>query len=307
MRIAFLGTPEFAVPSLQKLIDRKDELMVFTQPDRPVGRKAVLTPPPVKLLAQSYGIPVFQTEKIRSDEGVAALQSFAPDAVVTAAFGQLLSAKNLSIPRLGTINVHASLLPKYRGASPIQAAILNGDAMTGVTTMFTDIGMDTGDILLQRTAEISITDTYETLSQRLSHIGAGLLGDTLELLQSGCLCRIPQNNDEATTCHMIKKDDGRLCFDHSAFAVYNRIRAFNPWPAAYAFLEGQQLKIWQAALTGIESSALPNGTLQVIDRKLYVRCGDGMLEIVALQLPGKKKLSSEQFILGYPVDGKQLL
>ena len=307
MRIAFLGTPEFALPVLQALIDRGEELAVFTQPDRPVGRKAVLTPPPVKVLAMQHGIPVFQFEKIRSAEGVAALEAFMPELMVTAAFGQLLSAKNLAVPKYGTINVHGSLLPKYRGASPIQTAILNGDAVSGVTTMFTDIGMDTGDMLLKREVVIDSDDTYETLSDKLSHAGAELLTETLDRLASGTLKRIPQNNDEATVCHLITKQDGILRFDVASKAVHDRVRAMNPWPTATAQLDGQPLKIWQTAPSQLNTPALPFGTLTVVDRRLYVQCKDGLLEIVSLQAPGKKRMDARNYLLGCPLDGKRLL
>ena len=307
MRIAFLGTPEFALPVLQALIDRGEELAVFSQPDRPVGRKAVLTPPPVKVLAMQHGIPVFQFEKIRSAEGVAALEAFMPELMVTAAFGQLLSAKNLAVPKYGTINVHGSLLPKYRGASPIQTAILNGDAVSGVTTMFTDIGMDTGDMLLKREVVIDSDDTYETLSDKLSHAGAELLTETLDRLASGTLKRIPQNNDEATVCHLITKQDGILRFDVASKAVHDRVRAMNPWPTATAQLDGQPLKIWQTAPSQLNNPALPFGTLTVVDRRLYVQCKDGLLEIVSLQAPGKKRMDARNYLLGCPLDGKRLL
>ena len=306
MRIAFLGTPEFALPVLQALIDRGDTLAVFTQPDRPVGRKAVLTPPPVKILALQHGIPVFQFEKIRSPEGAAALKAYAPDLMITAAFGQLLSAENLSIPRLGTINVHGSLLPKYRGASPIQTAILNGDAITGVTTMFTDIGMDTGDMLLKRETEILPNDTYGTLSNRLSVIGAELLTETLDALEAGTLERIPQNNDEATVCRLIKKEDGKIDFAAPAADVHNRVRAMNPWPIAYGMLNGQALKIYETAPTARTDEA-PVGTLCCEKKRLYVRCGDGWLEILALQAPGKKRMCADSYLCGCDVQGMRLL
>lgn len=307
MRIAFLGTPEFALPVLQALIDRGETLAVFTQPDRPVGRKAVLTPPPVKVLAQQYGIPVFQFEKIRSAEGVAALSAFSPDLMVTAAFGQLLSAANLAIPRLGTINVHGSLLPKYRGASPIQTAILNGDAVTGVTTMFTDIGMDTGDMLLKREEPILPDDTYETLSARLSQIGASLLIETLDALIAGTLVRIPQNNAEATVCRLIRKEDGKLHFSDSCRAVRDRIRAMNPWPIAFALLDGQPLKVYEAADCETDWGDAPAGTLRCEKQRLYVRCADGWLEILSLQAPGKKRMCSQSYLCGCDLGGKTLL
>ena len=246
---------------MQTLIDRGDTIAVFTQPDRPVGRKAILTPPPVKVLAQSHGIPVFQFEKIRSAEGVDALSAFAPDLAVTAAFGQLLSADNLAIPKFGTINVHGSLLPKYRGASPIQTAILNGDTMTGVTTMFTDIGMDTGDILLKKEIAIDPDDTSETLSKKLSEAGALLLKETLSRLEAGTLVRIPQNNDEASKCRLIRKEDGKLDFSKTTQQVHNRVRAMNPWPVSFASLDGQPLKFFETQLCDLAPDALPIGTL----------------------------------------------
>ena len=306
MRIAFLGTPEFALPSLQALIDRGDTLAIFTQPDRPVGRKAVLTPPPVKVLAQTHHIPVFQFEKIRSEDGVEALTAFSPDLMVTAAFGQLLSAKNLAIPRLGTINVHGSLLPRYRGASPIQAAILNGEAVTGVTTMFTDIGMDTGDMLLKAEVPIDADDTYETLSDKLANVGAALLLKTLGQLEAGTLVRIPQNPNEATICHVLKKQDGMLDFSQAKKQVHNRVRAMNPWPTGTAMLDGQPLKIWQTRLCENDSVLYPIGSLSVQDGHLCVQCADGLLEIVSLQLPGKKRMAAEDFLRGAHLDGKQL-
>ena len=305
MRIAFLGTPEFALPVLQALIDRGDTLAVFTQPDRPVGRKAILTPPPVKVLAEQHAVPVYQFEKIRSGEGVAALKEYAPDLMVTAAFGQLLNAENLSIPKYGTINVHGSLLPKYRGASPIQTAILNGETITGVTTMFTDIGMDTGDILLKQEVAISLSDTYETLSDKLSKAGAELLMETLTRLENGTLQRVPQDHTQATVCHLIRKSDGIMHFDESCLQNHNRVRAMNPWPTATAMLDGQPIKIWDTRLTD-DHASLPLGTLTEKAGKLFVQCADGLLEIISLQAPGKKRMDAASFLRGYPVIGKQL-
>ena len=305
MRIAFLGTPEFALPSLQALIDRGDTLAVFTQPDRPVGRKAVLTPPPVKVLAERHGIPVCQFEKIRSREGVEALTAFAPDLVVTAAFGQLLSAKNLAIPRFGTINVHGSLLPKYRGASPIQSAIIAGESETGVTTMMTDIGMDTGDILLKEATPIDPDETYEQLSGRLSELGADLLLKTLAALESGALTPIPQDPGEATVCHMLTKEDGHIDCKKSRKVVHDLVRGTNPWPCAFALLDGQPLKIFETKCTEETFSDAP-GTLRERSGRLYLCCADGALEIVSLQASGKKRMDAATFLRGCALDGKTL-
>jgi methionyl-tRNA formyltransferase len=205
MKIAFLGTPEFALPSLDMLYQSGHELGVFTQPDRPVGRHAVLTPPPTKAYALEHSIPVFQFEKIRLPEGVEALKAFAPDLMVTAAFGQILSAENLAIPKYGCINVHGSLLPKYRGAAPIQWAIINGETETGITTMMTDVGMDTGDILLVDRVSIGENETAGELFERLSVLGAETLKRTITALEAGTLVRIPQVESQATKCPCLKK------------------------------------------------------------------------------------------------------
>ncbi len=303
MRIAFLGTPEFALPSLQALIDRGDTLAVFTQPDRPVGRKAILTPPPVKVLAEQHGIPVFQFEKIRSTKGLETLEAFAPDLTVTAAFGQFLSAKNLAIPRLGTINVHGSLLPKYRGASPIQSAIIAGETVTGVTTMMTEIGMDTGDILLKAETPVDENETYGELSERLSVIGADLLLQTLDRLENGTLSRTPQNPQEATVCHTLSKEDAHLDCSLCAETVHNLVRGTNPWPCAFAMLDGQALKIFETRKTAETFSDAP-GTLRERNGKLYLCCSDAALEIISLQASGKKRMDTAAFLRGCPLDGK---
>ena len=305
MRIAFLGTPEFALPSLSALIDRGDTLCVFTQPDRPVGRKAVLTPPPVKALALEHGIPVFQFEKIRSAQGREAMEAFYPDLCVTAAFGQLLSAKNLAIPRLGTINVHGSLLPKYRGASPIQSAIIDGCSETGVTTMMTDVGMDTGDILLTRKTPIGPDETYGELSERLAKIGADLLLETLDALEAGTLERVAQNDDEATRCPMLSRESGRIDFSRPAKAVHDLVRGTNPWPNAFAMLDGQPLKLFVTRRTDEAFDGAP-GTLVVQDGRLYVCCGEGALEILELQASGKKRMAACDFLRGKPLSGLRL-
>ena len=303
MRIAFLGTPEFALPSLSALIERGDTLAVFTQPDRPVGRKAVLTPPPVKVLAESRGIPVYQFEKIRLPEGRAAMEAFAPDLCVTAAFGQFLSSKNLAIPRLGTINVHGSLLPKYRGASPIQSAIIAGEAVTGVTTMLTDIGIDTGDMLLKAETEIGENETYGELSERLAVLGAELLLKTLDLLENGTLTRVPQDPEAATVCHLLTKEDAHIDCAKSAKTVHDLVRGTNPWPCAYALLDGQPLKLFETRRTEASFPDAP-GTLRERDGKLYLCCADGALEVLSLQASGKKRMDAATFLRGCPLDGK---
>ena len=305
MRIVFLGTPEFACPTLAALIERGDDLCVFTQPDRPVGRKAILTPPPVKQLALAHAIPVYQFERIRCPEGVEAMERFMPDLCVTAAFGQLLSKKNLEIPKYGTINVHGSLLPKYRGASPIQSAIINGESVTGVTTMLTEVGMDTGDILLRKEMPIGPDETYAELSDRLAVLGAELLIETLHRLEAGTLSQTPQNEAQATVCHILTKDDGKIDFHQSAQSVHDLVRGTNPWPSAFAYLDGAPLKIWGTRRSELPVCAAP-GTLIVRENRLYVCCADALLEIVSLQGSGKKRMNTDAFLCGCSLNGKVL-
>ena len=308
MRIAFLGTPEFALPSLEMLRTSGHTLALFTQPDRPVGRHAKLTPPPTKAYALEHGIPVYQFEKIRLPEGVAALKDFAPDLMVTAAFGQLLSAENLAIPRLGCINVHGSLLPKYRGAAPIQWAIINGETVTGITTMMTAIGMDTGDILLVDRLAIDPDETAGELFARLSVLGAETLRRTIAALEAGTLHRIPQDETQATKCPMLKKEHGKLDFSQSAASVHNRVRGTNPWPGAYALLDGEVLKIHQTQKTDQPVGEEPLGILKGSAKSgLFVRCADGWLEIVELQATGGKRMRAKDYLLGRSLEGKVLL
>lgn len=308
MRIAFLGTPEFALPSLDMLYCSGHTLAVFTQPDRPVGRHATLTPPPTKAFALEHGIPVFQFEKIRLPEGVAALKEFAPDLMVTAAFGQLLSAENLAIPKYGCINVHGSLLPKYRGAAPIQWAIIDGEAETGITTMMTAIGMDTGDILLVDHVAIDPDETAGELFERLSIVGADTLRRTIASLEAGTLVCIPQDESLATKCPMLKKEHGKLDFSQSAKSVHNRVRGTNPWPGAYAMLEECVLKIHKTKRSDRTIGDEPVGLLTGTNRTgLFVRCADAWLEILELQAVGSKRLGAREFLAGKPLEGKVLI
>jgi methionyl-tRNA formyltransferase len=244
MRLIFMGTPEFAVPSLKALVGAGHEvLLAVTQPDRPVGRRAVLTQPPVKIAAESLQIPVFQHERIRRREPREFLASLAPDLFVTAAFGQILSPKLLCVPRLGTVNVHASLLPKYRGPAPINWAIVNGEKMSGVTTMLSDEGIDTGRMLLRAQTEIGSDEGAEALTERLSEIGAKLLLQTLEGLEEGKLAPQVQDESEMSYFPMLKREDGALDFSQGCEMVYNRVRGLNPWPGTFAATAYGHLKI----------------------------------------------------------------
>lgn len=307
MKIAFLGTPEFALPSLDMLRENGHTLAVFTQPDRPSGRHAAPVPPPTKAYAAAHGIPVFQFERIRLPEGVAALKAFAPDLMVTAAFGQILSAENLAVPKYGCINVHASLLPKYRGAAPIQWAIINGETETGVTTMMTDVGMDTGDILLCDHASIGENETADELFSRLSVLGAKTLERTIASLEAGTLERTPQDEALATKCPMLKKEHGKLDFTQTAQSVHDRVRGTNPWPGAYALLDGQTVKIHRTLKTAQNFGPAAFGSLRGSAKTgLFVRCGDGWLEIAELQLPGKRRMDAKTCLMGRPLEGRVL-
>jgi len=308
MRIAFLGTPEFALPSLDMLRISGHTLAVFTQPDRPVGRHATLTPPPTKAYALAHGIPVFQFEKIRLPEGVDALKAFSPDLMVTAAFGQLLSAENLAIPEFGCINVHGSLLPKYRGAAPIQWAIIDGETETGITTMMTAIGMDTGDILLVDKLAISPDETAGELFERMAVLGAVTLKKTIAALEAGTLVRIPQDEAQATKCPMLKKEHGKLDFSASAEAVHNLVRGTNPWPGAYALLDGEPLKIHKTRRSDNPVGDEPLGILKGNAKSgLFARCADRWLEILELQATGGKKLFAKDYLAGKTLEGKVLI
>ncbi len=307
MRIAFLGTPEFALPTLEMLAGSGHTIAVFTQPDRPVGRHGKLTPPPVKAFALQHGIPVYQFERIRSEDGINALASFAPDLMVTAAFGQLLSQANLDIPKHGCINVHGSLLPRYRGAAPIQWAVINGEKETGITTMLTDIGMDTGDILLQQATTILPDETAGELYDRLAVMGAEVLKSTLHALEAGTITRIKQDESAATKCPMLKKEHGKIDFLRTAEQVHNLVRGVNPWPGAYALWNGEPVKIWKTARTALANPGLPNGTCTGDAKQgLFVQCSDGLLEILELQAPGGKRMDGKTFLRGKPLSGAVL-
>ncbi len=309
MRIAFLGTPEFALPSLQMLIDAGHTLCVFTQPDKPQGRHAVLTPPPVKSLAQQYGIPVYQPSRMRDAEGLEPLRAFGPDLMVTAAFGQILSAGNLSVPQYGCINVHGSLLPKYRGAAPIQWAVINGESITGITTMLTNVGLDTGDILLTRQLPILPDETAGELYARMAELGANVLKETIEMLVNGTLVRTPQEEGKATKCRMLKKEDGKLVFSLPAQSVHNRVRGVNPWPGAYAYMENgmDTLKIWRTRMAKGCPAGEPGMLHGDEKRGLFVSCADGVLEILELQAAGGKRMEAKAYLRGKPLAGLKLV
>lgn len=304
MRIAFLGTPDFALPSLQMLIDEGHDIVVFTQPDKPKGRKQELTPPPVKVLAQQNGIEVFQPVKISSEEGQKLLKDAAPELMVTAAWGQLLSAANLSVPKYGCINVHGSLLPKYRGAAPIQRAIIDGEKVTGVTTMLTDVGLDSGDILLKKELAIGENETAGELFDRMAVEGARLLKETIDGLIGGSIKPVPQDEALATKCRMIKKEDGKIDFTLSSQRIHDLVRGTDPWPGAFALVDGEVLKIWETRMCDM-AAGKPGEVLVANDKQgLFVSTGDGAIEITSLQFPGGKRMSAKDALRGKPLMGK---
>lgn len=304
MRIVFMGTPEFAVPSLRALLDNGYEVVgAITQPDRPAGRGHKLTPCPVKLLAQERGVQVFQFEKIKNPEGVECLRALKPDLVVTAAFGQLLSREILEIPQYGTVNVHASLLPKYRGSAPINWCILSGEKVAGVTTMLTDVGMDTGDMLLKAQTDIGELETAGELTQRLSEIGAKLLIDTLKFYPNGGLKSVPQNEAEASYQPMLTKEMGRIDWTKSAQEISCQVRGLNPWPCAYTENGDGRLKIYLARPCDAEGDAEP-GCVAVSSAKegLKIACGDGWLEVLEMQAPNAKRMSAKAYLQGKRIE-----
>jgi methionyl-tRNA formyltransferase len=295
-----MGTPEFSVPSLQKLIETQEVVGVVTQPDRPAGRGRKLQPSPVKVIAQEAGVPLYQPRSLRSEEAAAPLQEWQPDVILVAAFGQILRPHVLELPPHGCVNVHASLLPRWRGASPIQHAILAGDAETGVTLMQMNEGLDTGPMYVQESTPISASDTSETVHDRLAVLGAEMVGRYLDEILAGKIAAREQNDNLATYAPMIKKDEGRIDWQESASAIDRHIRAMTPWPGAFSEWEGQNLKILDARPLSGPSLAVIPGTAALIDGQIVVQTGDGLLALNQVQLAGKKALSAVSFVNGRP-------
>jgi methionyl-tRNA formyltransferase len=298
LRIAFLGTPDFAVPSLRALVGAGHEVAaVFTQPDRPRDRGQKQAPSAVKQAAHELDLYVLEPERIRRNEYVNVMLNLQPDLMVTVAFGQILSQKLLDIPKYGCINVHASLLPKYRGPAPIQWAVIKGETETGITTMMTDAGIDTGDILLQRKTAIDREETAGELFGRLAALGAESLLQTLELLQQGKLTRTPQDHAAATHFPMLAKDDGRIDWSRSPAEICNLIRGVNPWPGAWTACRCDTLKIWKAEPTAL--CGAPGVILKMNIRDgLIIGTGGGSVRLLDVQMQGKKRLSGAQYLCG---------
>ncbi len=299
-----MGTPDFAVPSLEALIENGyDVVGVFCQPDRPKGRGHKLAACPVKELALKHNIPVFQPERIKRPEGVEMLKSCAPDLCVTAAFGQLLSQEILDIPPLGTINVHSSLLPRHRGSAPINWSVIMGEQVTGVTTMFTDKGMDTGDILLMKETPIGEKENAGELSDRLAVMGAQLLVETIRELEAGTLRRIPQDHEAATYEPKMDKELGRIDWAKTAREIDCLVRGTTPWPGAYTTLGEQTIKVFELAVREGGVSGEP-GEIVAADAKngLVVSCGDHDVELKQIQMPGAKRMNAKDYLRGHTMD-----
>ena len=297
MKIVFMGTPAYSVESLKALINAgHDVAAVFCQPDKPVGRKRILTPPPVKTFALEQGIEVYQPQSVRTDEAYEILKKISPDAIVVVAYGKILPERILDLPKHGCINGHASILPKYRGASPIQWAIVCGENETGVTIQRMDKGIDTGDILGVSTLKIEPNETSDELFVRLSYVTAELLIETLELAEQEKLIAVKQNEDDASYAPIITKEMALIDFNKSAKDIFNLVRGFNSWPVAYCYLDGKRFKIYSCEVSG-KADAAP-GTI-VDEANLMVACGDGnCIVLKEIQLEGSKRMNANEFLKG---------
>lgn len=299
MKIIYMGTPDFAVPALKSLASSEHEVCaVFTQPDKPRGRKMILTPPEVKVCAQSLNIPVYQPESMKNGDALEIIGRYNPDVIVVAAYGKILPKAVLDAPKFGCVNIHGSLLPKYRGAAPIQQSVLNGDRVTGITTMLMDVGLDTGNILLTEETQIGENETSGELFDRLAELGGNLILKTLSALEKGEIT--PKKQDESLATHTSKIDKS-LCpidFSKSAFEVHNKVRGLNPWPVATTKIGGKNVKVYSTRLC-LKSGK--NG--EVISTKpLVVACGEKSVEILELQPEGKKRMTADAFLAGHKLE-----
>lgn len=298
MDVVFMGTPDFAVPSLENIAKVHNVQAVFTQPDKPVGRKMVLTPPDVKVCAEKLGIPVYQPVKLKDSDSYEIIKEFNPDVIVVVAYGQILPENILNIPKYGCINVHGSLLPKYRGAAPIQWSVLNGDKVTGVTTMYMEKGLDTGDILETKEYEIGINDTAGEVFDTLAEMGGKLILDTLEKAEKGQLHPIKQDDSKSSYAKMLDKSMCNIDFSKTNLQVHNQVRGLSPWPVASTKLNGKVLKIFETRLA--EGKGKPGEILNT--NPLTIACGEGAVVVNTVQLQGKKKMDSKAFLQGHKLE-----
>lgn len=298
MNVVFMGTPDFAVPSLENIAKVHNVQAVFTQPDKPVGRKMVLTPPDVKVCAEKLGIPVYQPVKLKDSDSYEIIKELNPDVIVVVAYGQILPENILNIPKYGCINVHGSLLPKYRGAAPIQWSVLNGDKVTGVTTMYMEKGLDTGDILETKKYEIGINDTAGEVFDTLAEMGGKLILDTLEKAEKGQLHPIKQDDSKSSYAKMLDKSMCNIDFSKTNLQVHNQVRGLSPWPVASTKLNGKVLKIFETRLA--EGKGKPGEILNT--NPLTIACGEGAVVVNTVQLQGKKKMDSKAFLQGHKLE-----
>lgn len=298
MNVVFMGTPDFAVPSLENIAKVHNVQAVFTQPDKPVGRKMVLTPPDVKVCAEKLGIPVYQPVKLKDSDSYEIIKELNPDVIVVVAYGQILPENILNIPKYGCINVHGSLLPKYRGAAPIQWSVLNGDKVTGVTTMYMEKGLDTGDILETKEYEIGINDTAGEVFDTLAEMGGKLILDTLEKAEKGQLHPIKQDDSKSSYAKMLDKSMCNIDFSKSNLQVHNQVRGLSPWPVASTKLNGKVLKIFETRLA--EGKGKPGEILNT--NPLTIACGEGAVVVNTVQLQGKKRMDSKAFLQGHKLE-----
>ncbi len=301
MKTVFMGTPDFAVEALQALYDNGHRIeLVVTQPDKPVGRSGKLKAPPVKERAMGLGLTVEQPVKASDPVFIKKIRDIDPDVIVVVAYGQILKKEFLNIPKYGCVNIHASLLPKYRGAAPIQWSVINGDEMTGVTTMLMDEGVDTGDILLTEKVRLAPKETGGSLFDKLSRTGAELIIRTLDELESGSIKPVSQDNEKATHAGMLSKEMGRIDFNNDALTLERLIRGLNPWPGAYTYLDGKKLTLWDADVGGVVDEAVEPGTLTGVGKdSIEICCRDSVLIVKELQLEGKKRMRVGDFLNGH--------
>lgn len=308
MHLVFLGTPEFAVPTLERIVEAGHRVSdVFTQPDRPKGRGGQLAMPPVKQAALRLGIPVHQPERVRRPEVVEQLRGVSPDCMIVVGYGQIIPQAIIDIPLYGIVNVHASLLPKYRGAAPIQWSVANGDTVTGVTTMRIDAGLDTGDMLLRRSTAIGPEETSLELGPRLAEDGANLLIETLRGLEAGTIAPEPQDPLQATLAPILKKEDGLIDWSWPASRIFNRSRGLLPWPGAYTSFRGQSFQVWKTRVAEPTGQSVP-GRLLIERKRLFAECGEGtLLELLEVQLEGRKRIAAEAFLNGNRLTDNEIL
>ena len=305
MKVVYMGTPDFSVGALEAIINSGHEVTaVVTQPDKPKGRSKELQISPVKACALKYNLPVFQPVKIKETEAIAKLREFEADIFVVAAFGQILSKEILTMPKYGCINIHASLLPKYRGASPIQWAVLNGEEVSGVTIMQMDEGIDTGDILMQETVTLDVKETGESLFDKLAVCGADLIVKALDAIEAGEVTPIKQDEAASTHVGMLKKEFGRMDFSQDAVVLERKIRGLNSWPSAYTYFKGKTLKIWDADVADASgfAKAQCGEVVDVTKDSFLVMTGNGLLAIKDVQLEGKKRMDVKSFLLGNTIE-----